>query len=263
LAGIQVRGILEPAQVVAIFALVAWLRPSFRYCFGSFAVYVAFSTAFIVLIYALGTSHWPLADPGLTWFDRLMGVGAHQVALATEARPLLAKAMYLIYFSAIPQTIFLIVWMGFRHDARLSLFLYRYMICGLITVACFYFVPALGAAGIDTTTWNAGAARDLLALRRGDLTAIDCTSACGIVTFPSFHAIWAILLICALPTWPMIVLNVLMLASTVTSGGHYFIDLIGGALVCAVIVPMTARQFAGRTSAAPVANPVLQGLASE
>ena len=249
-SGIQVRGLSEPAGVVAIFSLVAWLRPAFRYCMASFAVYVAFSTAFIVLLYALGTSGWPLADQGLAPFDTLLGIDANRIAAETSARPLFEKAMYLIYFTAIPQTIFLIVWMGFRHDPRLGLFLYRYMICGLLTAACFYVVPALGAAGSETTAWNAAAARDLLALRSGELTTLDCTATAGIVTFPSFHVIWAILLMLAMPNPFMIGLNVLMIVSAVTSGGHYVIDVVGAGLVCGFVVPMTARRFATGTKAA-------------
>lgn len=260
--GIEVRGLLEPAKVVAIFALLAWLRPAFRYCLSSFAVYVAFSTSFIVLLYALGTSGWSLADPELVWFDQLLSFDAQRIALATATSPLATKVMYLVYFSAIPQTIILIIWMGFRHDSRLSLFLYRYMICGLVTAACFYLVPALGAAGTGTAAWNAGAARDLLALRSGELTVIDCSAAHGIVTFPSFHAIWAILLMCAVPTRPMILLNVLMIISTITTGGHYLIDVTTGILVCAIVVPITARQFAAPKDVASDASSDLKGLAT-
>jgi hypothetical protein len=260
-AGVRVRGLLEPAEVIAIFALAAWLRPAFRYCLISFAIYVAFSTSFIVLIYALGTSHWPLADPGLTTFDHLLGVDVQWIAHETGARPWLNKVMFCIYFSAIPQTIFLIVWFGFRNDRRLSLFLYRYMVCGLITSACFFVVPALGAAGTDPASWNAGAMHDLLALKSGEMTTINCTATNGIVTFPSFHTIWSVLLLLAMPNPFMIALNVLMIVSTITCGGHYLIDVLGGILVCAFVVPMTARQFAGSKISALTSTPALDQLA--
>ena len=152
--------------------------------------------------------------------------------------------LYFIYFSVIPQTIFVLVWLGFRNDERLSLFLYRFMICGLVTAACFYFVPALGTSRTNPTVWNIDPLRDLLALRSGALTTVRWQAVEGIVTFPSFHAIWAILLILALPTWPIVVLNVLMVISTVTSGGHYVIDVVAGILVCAFVVPITDRQVA-------------------
>jgi len=84
IAGVRVRGLLEPVEVIAIFGLVAWLRPAFRYCLVSLAIYVAFSTSFIVLIYALATSGWPLADPGLATFDRLVGFNAQSIADAHD-----------------------------------------------------------------------------------------------------------------------------------------------------------------------------------
>lgn len=247
--GLEVHGLRESVAIVALFALVAWLRPAFRYCFASFAVYVAFSSAFIILLYALATSRWALADPGLASFDALTYIDANLIATKTNSSLLLRRAMFIIYFTAIPQTLFLIVWYGFRHDPRLGMFLYRYMICGLITAACFYFVPALGAAGTNTVSWNTPAAHDLLALRSGELTVVDCGRAAGIVTFPSFHAIWAILLMFAMPNRFMVTLNVLMFFSAITTGGHYIIDLIGAVLVCGFVVPMTARQFAEQPAA--------------
>lgn len=262
ITGIRVRGLLEPAGVFAIFALAAWLKPAFRYCLISFAIYVAYSTSFIVLIYALGTSRWALADPGLMWFDRLMGIDVQRIADATAARPWLKLTMLLIYFSAIPQTLFLIVWQGFRHDTRLSLFLYRYMVSGLITSACFFVVPALGAAGTEPAAWNAGAMHDLLALKSGELTTIVCSDTYGIVTFPSFHTIWAVLLMLAMPNRFIVVLNSLMVVSTVTCGGHYLIDVLGGLLVCAFVVPMTARQFASQKTLVPNTVPAADQLAN-
>lgn len=156
--------------------------------------------------------------------------------------------MFLIHFSAIPQTIFLLVWFGLRNDVSLSQFLFRFMVCGIITAVCFYFVPAMGAAGSEPLAWNVGPAVDLLALRGGERTTFTWKATEEIVTFPSFHAIWAIPLIFALPTPPMIVLNVLMIISTVTTGGHYAIDIFGSILVCGFVVPITNRHFASLKS---------------
>ncbi len=55
------------------------------------------------------------------------------------------------------------------------------------------------------------------------------------MTFPSYHAICALLLIAAVPRWPMIVLNVAMLVSTLPIGMHYFADLLGGGIVFTLV----------------------------
>jgi membrane-associated phospholipid phosphatase len=114
------------------------------------------------------------------------------------------------------------------------------MICGLITAACFYVVPALGTP----TKVNLPAIGDLIALRSGELRTINWQSVKGIVAFPSFHVVWAILLMLAMPSYPLVLLNLLVIVSTVTTGGHYLIDLVGGALICAIVVPIINRRLA-------------------
>jgi membrane-associated phospholipid phosphatase len=58
----------------------------------------------------------------------------------------------------------------------------------------------------------------------------------GIVCFPSFHVIWAIL--CAYALWgfrplriPTALLSAMIVFSTVTTGWHYFSDVLGGVIV--------------------------------
>jgi PAP2 superfamily len=77
----------------------------------------------------------------------------------------------------------------------------------------------------------------------------------AIICFPSFHAIWAIF--CAAALWgfrilrlPAAVLSGMIVASTVTTGWHYFIDVAAGiALAClslAVAKVCTSNCNSGR-----------------
>jgi hypothetical protein len=63
--------------------------------------------------------------------------------------------------------------------------------------------------------------------------------AAGVVCFPSFHVVWAIL--CAAALWgfrpiriPVALLSTMIIASTLTTGWHYFSDVLGGIAVAAV-----------------------------
>jgi hypothetical protein len=63
--------------------------------------------------------------------------------------------------------------------------------------------------------------------------------AAGVVCFPSFHVIWAIL--CAAALWgfrsiriPIALLSTMIIASTLTTGWHYFSDVLGGIAVAAI-----------------------------
>jgi membrane-associated phospholipid phosphatase len=63
----------------------------------------------------------------------------------------------------------------------------------------------------------------------------------GIVCFPSFHVIWAVLSAMALQSikWlrvPAIILAGLIVVSTVTTGWHYGTDILGGLLMCILAV---------------------------
>jgi membrane-associated phospholipid phosphatase len=75
----------------------------------------------------------------------------------------------------------------------------------------------------------------------------------GIVTFPSFHATLAIILTYAVRhyRWALAViapLNCLMILAIPTVGGHYLVDLFGGAAVAGLailLVQFTYRPMHG------------------
>jgi hypothetical protein len=72
--------------------------------------------------------------------------------------------------------------------------------------------------------------------------------AAGVVCFPSFHVVWAIL--CAAALWgfrpirvPVALLSTMIVASTLTTGWHYFSDVLGGIVVAAISIAI-ARIYA-------------------
>ena len=94
------------------------------------------------------------------------------------------------------------------------------------------------------------------AFRSGAVQTIDIDHLDGVVTFPSFHAVMALLIANAwrrLPGASLVVAwSALVIASAVPFGGHYFIDLIaGGALWAAVAAAANRLRASG--CRAPVA----------
>jgi len=80
--------------------------------------------------------------------------------------------------------------------------------------------------------------------RAGSWTTLDFTKANGIVTFPSFHAIFAVIFTYAVRRvrWAFAImapLNAMMLMSTPTVGGHYLVDAAAGIAVAVAVIVLT------------------------
>jgi len=77
----------------------------------------------------------------------------------------------------------------------------------------------------------------------------------GVICFPSFHVVWAIL--CTYALWsfrflriPAAILSSLIILSTVTTGVHYIFDLVAGAAIA--IVAIYSSNWFSRISARPL-----------
>jgi membrane-associated phospholipid phosphatase len=242
---------LPPIALCALLAGVAafyrFVRPAtnFVLCLKALIALVAFSTVYAMLMYCLATTARPWADQTLASLEGALGLSAASVVEWTNARPPLASVMRLIYFSVIPQTMLAIVWLGLSNQRRaLDAFLVRFMLAALISAVGFYWLPAKGtceAYGLAVPAHYAPILEHLDALRSGTRTVITWRGAEGIITFPSFHTVWAVLLTAAFWRrgwifYPIAALNLLMIVSTVTTGMHYFADVLAGLVVCAVVI---------------------------
>jgi membrane-associated phospholipid phosphatase len=77
---------------------------------------------------------------------------------------------------------------------------------------------------------------------------VPLSQGAGIICFPSFHVIWAIL--CAAALWgfrplriPIALLSGTIVVSTMTTGWHYFSDVLAG-VVIAVLAIAIAKVYA-------------------
>jgi len=73
-------------------------------------------------------------------------------------------------------------------------------------------------------------------LQKGNLHSVALDDLIGIIGFPSFHAAAATLYIWGawpikIYRYPMLILNLLMIASTPVEGAHYISDVIAGILI--------------------------------
>lgn len=207
-----------------------------------------FTACFTVLMYSLAALRAPLQDDLLIRVDSALGVHVPSIVDWFQARPAIALAVALAYNSVLPQTFVLILFLGMKGERRpLEEFILRMFVGLLITAAIFAVMPAKGpfaVFGLQPTGTQANYLHHLEGLRSGELRDVSLRATEGLVTFPSFHTTSAILL--ALAVWhrrrlfvAFAALNAVVILGTVTTGWHYFADVLGGIAVAIVTVWIT------------------------
>jgi hypothetical protein len=200
----------------------------------------------LLLTYAASAVGMPYRDAELHAVDLWFGLHRASYVHAINAVPGLGTILDCAYMSIQPQTAFVpFVLLLTGRLRRLQGFVIALGASLTVTSLVAVFIPAVDAAiYVDLAPWGAAALNPgtythvptLEALRSGAMSIIRLNDFEGLITFPSFHTANAILFVWAL--WPIryvrtpiAVLNLLMIASTPTAGSHYFIDIVGGALV--------------------------------
>ena len=207
------------------------------------ATLVVFSVSFTLLMEGAAAARLPLADNALASIDAALGLSAPVLVAWVAKHPWIALLMKCAYFSIMPQTCLLMLLNAEKPE--LWVFLKRFFLAAQISLCLFFFFPAEGVA----TCLSPPVMARFHALRDG--APLDWQQAQGIITFPSFHVAWGLILLASFwktpLRWPAVVLNGLMIASTVTTGGHYFIDVPGGVLVglVAIMQPTAAAVSSG------------------
>lgn len=110
-----------------------------------------------------------------------------------------------------------------------------YMTTALITIFIGLLMPAKGAFVFYhlPVAQHTGYVPVMADLRNGSLHTINLMNSQGLVVFPSFHA--ALAVICAAGAWswkylryPILILNLLIILSAPSQGGHYGVDVLAG-----------------------------------
>ena len=188
------------------------------------------------LVVAIAKLDLPLQDAHLARVDDLLGISVpnitswsahHRVgALVNRTYPLLSPLLTL--------SVFLPALTGKVKNAQK--FVMANLAAFLIGLPLFALLPAIGpwyGYGFTPTPHQIECQTALLLFRGEGNPASQLD---GIICFPSFHVIWAIFCVAAL--WgfrflriPVSLLSGLIIFSTVTTGWHYFIDVLGGIVV--------------------------------
>jgi membrane-associated phospholipid phosphatase len=230
--------LVDPLREAAILALFGWgVRWSGFPRVAAYLELVALLIAGGLLVGALSliahAAALPLADDVLSGVDRL-AFGFDRALIGTTLPPRALAASNWIYNSVALSMQVMLVALLWRHGVHAAVRLVTAMqLAMIVAIAISALVPAFG------TPPYAYAFQDVLTgIRSGALRSIDAQTLTGIVTFPSLHAAGGALLALGFiqigrVALPFVALNLLVVVSAVTSGGHYLTDVLAGLAVAA------------------------------
>lgn len=187
----------------------------------------------------------PMADPLLKWADSLAGLSAQDLVAWMADQGFSLEPLHFIYASSFPQlaaSVLLLPFFGRRLEVwRLCfMFLVTLLTCALVSFVLPAFGSFIDAAPSTIRALPAGAGTyafepvtQFRSLPVAELALNDIT---GVITFPSFHTIMALITI-QVWSWnralrvPVLVWNLAVIFTTLPMGGHYYVDILAGLLV--------------------------------
>ena len=197
--------------------------------------------------------------------DQAIGFDWRYWLAVLDGQPGLNRVLVLAYHSMWPQLALVIMALvTIRDYRRLDVLLLAFALGAVVTVTIAAFMPALSPLPDDHITpsdhphISLAVPREFeaqaLALRSGAMRVIELSGAQGLITFPSFHTVTAILLLLGfwrVPylRWVSLVLNGLMLLAIPIEGSHYLVDIIAAVPVAllawkaaAILTDLSARE---------------------
>lgn len=239
------------------------------YCTGQLA---AFTFLMATANHLLVLFQRPLIDPLLVHWDALLGFHWPAVIAWFQASPFWDSILTLAYMSSLPQIAVLVVVLAFTgRSIKLNRFMNAFFVAATITVGFWALFPSLGSlayylnAGLTVNT--SGLTLDhayvetLNYFFAGNWQALDADRMTGLIAFPSFHSVLAVVTIYGFwrvpHIWlPALALNTFVIISVPVDGGHHLVDVFAGVAVAIVSILLAEGLFSLRSIASLTSPPV-------
>lgn len=214
----------------------------------------AFLSPFLICLVAMSGA--PLRDAALINLDAWLGFSWLEAARWFQSQPTLSRALSFAYLGILFQTSLLTLTLALYRPEHARPLTSSLAVSLALTTIIFPFAPAIGGYAhygleskdfpevLASTGWTYPPV--LVNAREGLIRVLDSTVLEGLIAFPSFHAVTAV--IYAYYWWQIpylryagLVVNGLMLVSTIPIGSHYLMDVVGGVVVAVTSIWAAAR----------------------
>ncbi|MBS0251382.1 MAG: phosphatase PAP2 family protein [Proteobacteria bacterium] len=206
---------------------------------------------------------FPFQDKILADADASLGIDWIALAFWFRAHPELSKILSHAYASIEWQPLVLVLTLSWADPERLRRVITTSTLVLVATIIIFLFSPAIGPyahfkfTAADFPSIIVPAAWIAPGITEGLRNGIHQLHFAGLVTFPSYHAVVAVLLAygwMAVPVlrWLFVPLNLLMLVSCVPIGSHYVTDVIVGIAMAWGVYPLISRYYTWADRRSPI-----------
>ena len=208
------------------------------------------SAANLLLTNAIQCTPFPPIDATLVKLDYWMRINTTALMSWTHLHPQLHHIFLNSYNLMIVQLFGVPIALAILNARRsLGVFFIAQSSTLLLGSLIYFFFPTIAPAGMLHSPYFITAQHDT-SLRFYEVhhhlkvTASDG----GLIAFPSFHVVWAILLTYAcrgrkIIFYSMAVFNIILIASTVLLGWHYFMDVIGGVILAVTAILFSEKMY--------------------
>ncbi|HEY5239455.1 MAG TPA: phosphatase PAP2 family protein [Rhizomicrobium sp.] len=227
--------------------------------FGT-AFLLAFSNLASVLNYFLLTVAGHRIDGFLAGIDRAMGVNWPDLIVWASQHRAINLVLMLVYGCVLPQIALLVPLLGWQSSVkRIYSFCLAMTVATVIAMGFWTIFPSFGAISVYTLppallthtplALDPHYAHELLQLLANGPGLISPKDLKGLIGFPSFHAVLALLVTwyardLKYVRWPIIGINTLVIIATPIQGGHHVIDVIAGFAVTAISIVLAEKIMA-------------------
>lgn len=217
----------------------------------------AFSLGASLLNYLLLTRAGPRIDVELAALDRALGFDWPAAMAWMAQHPRLNLLALIAYSSMLPQVALLTIVLATVEASCVYRFCLALALSALSCIAIWSLAPSFGAFSVYPLVDNHAAlaldpayAHELLRLLHDGPGLISPRDTKGLIGFPSYHAVLAILVMwfardIRYLRWTALALNIAVLLSTPVQGGHHLIDVLAAFPIAACAIFITAPRRNG------------------
>ena len=233
----------------------------------SILFFVIYTATIAVLSYLVASLNLPLYDRDLAQWDAAIGFDWKAFLAWVNAHAYIGKMLIWAYYTAVVQLVLLILLLSMTMKiSRLQELGDLYVMTSLVTIVLAGLFPSAGAyayhapepALFNNLNPSAGLwhIEHFEGLRNGSFRLIQLGQMQGLVTFPSFHTCFAIMLAWCFRDFrrlfPIaIVVSGTVLVSTLTEGGHYLVDVLAGIVIAIACIVLRQIVVTNRLSVMP------------